>query len=84
VNGRVAYFRPGGGWQYTVLAYDSAKNNWFELPWCPNCDFSLAVVNNLLTTIGGQTPNDELTNSLLSLTDMKWTEQFPPCQLSAG
>ena len=36
------------------------------------------MVNSLLTAIGGKTPNDELTNSLLSLTDNKWTKQFPP------
>jgi len=78
VNGSVAYFRPGGLDQYTVLAYDSAKNNWSELPRCLNCDFSLAVVNNLLTAIGGWTPKRECTSSLLSLTGRKWTEQFPP------
>ena len=79
VNGSVAYFRPGGLDQYTVLTYDSAKNNRSELPKCPNCDFSLAMVNNLLTAIGGTTPNgDQCTSSLLSLTDMIWTERFPP------
>ena len=74
VNGSVSYFQPG---QHTLLAYDSVKNNWSELPRCPNRDFSLAVVNNLLTAIGGKTPNREFTSSLLSLTDAKWTEQFP-------
>ena len=55
------------------------KNNWSELPKCPNCDFSLAMVNNLLTAIGGTTPNgDQCTSSLLSFTDMIWTERFPP------
>ena len=78
VNGSVAYFRPGGGGQYAVSAYDSAKKNWSELPRCPNCDFSLAVVNNLLTAIGGLTPQGEYTSSLLSLTDKKWTKEFPP------
>ena len=77
VNGSVAYFRPGGVNQYTVLTYDSAKRNWSELPKCPNCNFSLAMVNNLLTAIGGKTP-PKYTNSLLSLTDQKWTKQFPP------
>ena len=75
VNGSVAYFQPG---QHTVLAYDSVKNNWSELPWCPNHDFSLAVVNKLVTAIGGRTPKGDYTSSLLSLTDKKWTKQFPP------
>ena len=44
---------------------------------CPNSGFSLAVVNSLLTAIGGMTLNNEITNSLLSLTDNKWTKQFP-------
>jgi len=78
VNGSVAYFLPGGAYECTVLAYDSAKNNWSELPRCPNRDFSLAVVNDLLTAIGGLIPKGELTSSLLSLTDKKWTEQFLP------
>ena len=79
VKGSVAYFLPGDIHDvYTVLSYDSARNNWSELPRCPNSDFCLAVVNNLLTAIGGQTPNREVTNILLSLTDKKWTKQFPP------
>ena len=69
VNGSVAYFQPGGLWECTVLAYDSATSNWSELPRCPNHYFSLAVVNNLVTVIGGRTPQDEYTSSLLSLTD---------------
>ena len=79
VNGSVAYFRPGGWDQCTVLKYDSAKNSWSQLPKCPNCDFSLAMVNNLLTAIGGKTTKyGKYTSSLLSITDKKWTEQFPP------
>ena len=36
------------------------------------------MVSSLLTAIGGETPNNEVTNSLLSLTDTKWTKRFPP------
>ena len=79
MNGSVAYFKPFGAVdEYTVLSYDSASNNWSELPRCPNRDFSLAVVNNLLTAIGGKTPKGDCTSSLLSLTYKKWTKQFPP------
>ena len=49
-----------------------------SLPECPNNGFSLAMVNSLLTAIGGQTSNYEVTNSLLSLTGDKWMQQFPP------
>ena len=76
VKGSVAYFQPSG--QYIVLAYDSTKSVWSELPRCPNCNFSLAVINDLLTAIGGRTPEGKVTSTLLSLTDKKWMEQFPP------
>jgi len=76
VDGSVAYFRPVGS--KSVFAYNSTTNKWSELPECPNTYVSLAMVNSLLTAIGGRTPNDEVTNSLLSLPDNKWTKQFPP------
>ena len=76
VDGSVAYFRPINS--KSVFAYNSTNNKWSKLPKCPNFGFSLAMVNNLLTAIGGETSNREVTNSLLSLTDNKWTKQFPP------
>jgi len=76
VDGSVAYFRPGGS--KSVFAYNSTTTKWSELPKCPNYGFNLAMVNSLLTAIGGKTPNYELTNSLLSLSGDKWTKQFPP------
>ena len=76
VDGSVAYFQPVGS--KSVFAYNSTNNKWSELPECSNSYVSLAVVNSLLTAIGGKTSNNEVTNSLLSLTDNKWTKQFPP------
>ena len=76
VDGSVAYFQPC--LSKSVFAYNSTNNKWSELPECHNNSSSLAVVNSLLTTIGGETQKDEVTNSLLSLTDNKWTKLFPP------
>ena len=76
VDGSVVYFLPGRS--KSVFAYNSRNNKWSELPECPNLYASLAMVNSLLTAIGGKTPNREVTNSLLSLTDNKWTKRFPP------
>ena len=78
VDGSVAYFQPGVFRPKYIFSYNSTNSRWSELPECPNYSFSLAVVNSLLTAIGGETPNHKVTNSLLSLTDNKWTEQFPP------
>ena len=74
VKGSVAYFRS----DQEVYSYDSSSKKWSEFPECPNHGFSLAIVNGLLTTIGGKTPNEQVTNSLLSFTGSKWREQFPP------
>ena len=78
VDGRAAYFLPGNNYSNIVFAYNSTNNKWSELPECPNYNFSLAMVNSLLTAIGGKTSNGEVTNSLLNLTDNKWMKQFPP------
>ena len=76
VDGSRAYFQPEG---HEIFAYSFATKKWSELPKCPNRDFSLAVVNGLLTAIGGETPNHGgVTNSLLSFTDNRWVKQFPP------
>ena len=77
VNGSMAYFQPKGAIG-RVFAYTFAANKWSELPECPNSNVSLGMVNKLLTAIGGKTSEYEVTNSLLSLTDNKWTEWFPP------
>ena len=69
VDRGVAYFRPEGYKMQIVLAYNSASSKWSELPKCPNYGFSIAVIRSLPTAIGGKTPNDEVTNSLLSFTD---------------
>ena len=80
VDGSVVYFRPGGYGARKVFAYNSTSHKWSELPMCPYhmYGFSIAVVNGLLTAIGGKIPNLQVTNSLLSLTDSKWKERFPP------
>ena len=78
VDGSVAYFRLGDIYSKGVFAYNSTNNKWSKLPECPNYGFSLVVANSLLTAIGGKTPSEQVTNSLLSLADKKWREQFPP------
>ena len=75
VDGSRAYFQPEG---HAVFAYTFSDKKWSELPKCPNRDFSLAMVNGLLTAIGGEKPNEQATNSLLSLTGNLCTQQFPP------
>ena len=69
-----------------ISMYNSKTGQWTVLPECPNKYFSIAVVNGLLTAIGG-THSDTPTKTLLSLShdrllgisrQKKWIEQFPP------
>ena len=83
VDGNMAYFNP----YHTndVYCYNSEKQTWSSLPQCPHSYSSLAVVNGLLTAIGGRGRNGGLlgssaTNQLLSLTgdrERKWVKKFP-------
>ena len=79
VDGSVAYFRPNGTEQ--VHAYNSTTDTWSRLPHCHTKRTTLAIVNGLLTTVGGEV-GDNNSNKLFSLTgegrDRKWTEVFPP------
>ena len=77
VHGNTAYFSDG----YRVYSYTLSQDNWTQLKQCEYRDFSMAVVNNQLTTIGGRQHNTA-TNSLLCLSrsssEMKWEELLPP------
>ena len=53
VEGNIAYFRIGA--DPYVYAYDSSNDKWLCIyPECPSTRFGIAVINGLLTTIGGQ------------------------------
>ena len=66
-----------------VYSYTTLHNTWRKLKRCEYRWFSMAVVNNKLTTIGGWNRAVKTTNSLLCLTgsylsEMKWEESLPP------
>ena len=78
VHGNTAYFSPGG--TQTVYSYQNilGKEQWSQLPDTCNHLFGLAVIDGLLTSVGGKGP----TNTLLSLTGederKQWSQIFPP------
>ena len=79
VGGDTAYFRAGRS--ALVYAFNLAMEEWFTLPECPNDRFTIAMINGLLTAIGGM-HGDQFTNALLSLigegSNKTWSEHFPP------
>ena len=76
VDGNMAYFMSKNG---EACSYNLSTQRWSELPKCPCWFSSLAVIRGLLTAIGGSKRHD--TDKLLSIvtdTDKKWIEHFPP------
>ena len=87
VHGNTVYFSPsvylvvsGTPALQTVYSYQNihGKEQWSQLPDNPNYWFGLAVIDGLLTSVGGK----GLTNTLLSLTGegerKQWSQIFPP------
>ena len=82
VHGNTAYFRPANS--DVVYSYQNIQGNeqWSMLPNNPNDAFSLAVIDDLVTSVGGRNSHSVVTNTLFSLTGegegKQWSEVFPP------
>ena len=68
-----------------VYTFDTTLNLWSTLPLCPQENFSLAVVENLLTVVGGQeVKSQKALGRLCSFAEShssnsgEWTQAFPP------
>ena len=66
--------------------YDLEKNDWSVLRNTPYRESSLAVVEGLLTAVGGQrgtlsSADHEYTNKLYSLSNRRWIEKFPEMKM---
>ena len=71
----------------TLRMYDVEKDDWFLLRNTPFTNSSLAVIDGLLTAIGGKrgirhSADYEFTNKLYSLSNRRgWIEKFPPMKM---
>ena len=77
--GNIMYINPNG----TKVVYEFDPENqleaWSALPDCTHTDFGLAIVNQLVTTVGGDRSHSEPTNVLVSLVrGNRWSKYFPP------
>ena len=75
-DGNLAYFRTGNS--DDVFMYNSENDDWSKLPKCPQNNFGLAVMNNLITAVGGVLVDGQCTNCLSSFSGGKWVTVFPP------
>lgn len=75
-HGKKAYF---SGWQSSevVHEFDAETDEWVKLTDCPHTGFALAVVDGLLTAVGGDDSMWYKTNKLLSYKNNKWVQYFP-------
>ena len=64
-----------------IYAYSEDAQTWTKHAKCPTSNGPLAIVNNLLTLVGG-CDNDHCLNKLFSLTEKSsgrnWSQEFPP------
>ena len=63
-----------------VYLYTILDNMWYQLPCCSNYEFfSMAILNDKLTTIGGSDDYYRTTNILLSFSEIStWEKLLPP------
>lgn len=74
-NNHLCYFSTR--WSEEVYVYNTATDCWSTLPKYPYKNFTLVVVNGLLTGVGGEDRSHKKTGALCSQVEDKWAEQFP-------
>ena len=76
VHGNTAYFNPT--FSHKVYSYQSilGREEWSQLPDNPDCSIGLAIIDGLLTSVGGSGPTN---NTLLSLTGNNGLRSSIPC-----
>ena len=80
VHGNTAYFSPVNSYKSYSYQIIGEEEQWSQLPDNDNMRFGLAVIDGLVTSVGGY--KNGFTNTLLSLTEegerKTWSEIFPP------
>ena len=79
VDSNTVYVRHGGS---VIYSYDVTSDSWSQLPDCVHEGCSITIINGWLTTVGGYSNLQALSNKLFSFTRQdsrwRWTEKFPP------
>ncbi len=79
VHGDIAYFSFLSDAGSILFSYTLLNDKWSKLPYAPYICFSLAIVNEKLTTIGGTDDlnnPDAATNALLSLSSVRFIKKW--------
>ena len=91
VHGNTAFFNPSGSNRIYSFQVTSGKGQWASFANSQYTGFSLALVNNMVTTIGGfKSGKPETTNLLLSLAGsghrkkQEWSKVYAPMPTARG
>ena len=81
LKNNTVYF--SAGYTCEMYSYNLDGEVWSTLPGCPNRFSTFAVVDNLVTAIGGTIMGSQKSNELYSLNQqaqqhIQWVEKFPP------
>ena len=86
VHENIAYFMLRDSQKVYSYQHILGEEKWSQLPDNPNMNCGLAVIDGLLTSVGGW--SNSYTNTLLSLKEegerREWSEIFPPMQIPRG
>ena len=75
INGNTIFFKYF--WGKSIFSYNTDHQSWTEFPGCPVSSFSMAVLDNLLTVIGGKNADYAPVATLYSYSGKKWVQLFP-------
>ena len=71
-----AYFTPHDS--NSVYSYEWNTEQWNELPSSPYRNCALVTIDGTLTTVGGGDYRSDRTNTLFTLRQRQWVEEYPP------
>ena len=74
VHGNTAYFSK----HYNIYSYKLSQDKWSKLKSCTHQSFSLIVIDDRVTTIGGITRELKRKKDLFSLSNGNWKIFYPP------
>ena len=81
LDNNVIYFKYF--WGKNIYSYNTVHQSWEDIPGCPVSSFSMAVLDNLLTIIGGKSIDLAPVSTLYSYSysAKNWMQEFPSMQV---
>ena len=75
LDGDIIYFKYF--WGINIYSFNLADQSWVNLPTCPVSSFSMAVLDGLITIIGGKSTDLAAVSTLYSYSGEEWVQKYP-------